>query len=75
MNPVWIDRGITALVVLVFVFGGSTIETLIRRKRISTRPSEIEIDALSKGVQELVTDYQVTIEMKVRRRNAPPEGR
>jgi len=38
-NPVWLDRGITALIVLSIVTGGSAIETLILRKRRHTEPA------------------------------------
>jgi hypothetical protein len=37
LGPVWLDRGITALIVLAAVMGGSAIQTLIRRR---TRPRE-----------------------------------
>jgi len=32
-NPVWLDRAITALIVLVVVTVGGAIQTLIKRKR------------------------------------------
>jgi hypothetical protein len=55
LGPVWFDRGITALVVLVIVLSGSAIQTLIRRKRYTTEPSlpEDVLNALWKAIHEL----------------------
>ncbi len=38
-QPVWLDRTITALIVLAIVTGGSAIQTLIVRKRRHTEPA------------------------------------
>jgi hypothetical protein len=38
LNPMWLDRGITTLAVLVVVMGGSAIQTLFKRRRAAKEP-------------------------------------